>query len=71
MVMPEGITGLELAERLQRLKPGLKVIISSGYSAEIVQAGLPSEAGVVYLPKPFTTQMLARVVRSCLDPPGV
>jgi two-component system cell cycle sensor histidine kinase/response regulator CckA len=66
MVMPEGMTGLELAEKLQALKPGLRVIISSGYSAEIVRAGVPDRAGVVYLPKPYPIETLASVVRSSL-----
>jgi len=67
MVMPEGMTGLELTEHLQALKPGLKAIISSGYSAEIVQAGVPNKAGIVYLPKPYEAQTLAATVRECLD----
>jgi CheY-like chemotaxis protein len=67
MVMPEGMTGLELTERLQALRPGLKVIISSGYSAEIVQSGVPTKAGVLYLPKPYEARKLADVVRQCLD----
>lgn len=67
MVMPEGMTGLELTEQLQALKPGLKAIISSGYSAEIVQAGVPAKAGIVYLPKPYATKVLADVIRDCLD----
>ena len=67
MVMPEGMTGLELAEQLQALKPGLKAIISSGYSAEMVEAGVPTKAGIVYLPKPYATSVLANVVRDCLD----
>jgi CheY-like chemotaxis protein len=67
MVMPEGMTGLELADRLQQLHPELKVIISSGYSAEIVQAGVPNRPGVVYLPKPYDTTTLARAVRAYLD----
>jgi CheY-like chemotaxis protein len=67
MVMPEGITGLELAGELQALKPGLKVIISSGYSSEIVHAGVPDMAGVVYLPKPYSAKALADLVRSSLD----
>jgi len=67
MVMPEGVTGLELTERMQALKPGLKVIIASGYSTEIVQAGVPAKAGVVYLPKPYSTNFLADTVRKCLD----
>lgn len=66
--MPEGLTGLELAERLQALKPGLKVIISSGYSAEIVHAGIPTRTGITYLPKPYDERTLADAVRACLDP---
>ena len=68
MVMPEGMTGLELAEQLQALKPGLKVIISSGYSDEMVEAGVPTKTGMVYLPKPYATGVLANVIRDCLDP---
>lgn len=67
MVMPEGMNGLELTERLKDLKPGLKAIISSGYSAEIAQAGVPSRPGVDYLPKPYEAKTLAAAVRSCLD----
>ena len=67
MVMPEGMTGMELAEHLQSLKPGLGVIIASGYSADMVQAGVPTREGVVYLPKPFKIKMLADTVRECLD----
>jgi CheY-like chemotaxis protein len=70
MVMPEGMTGLELTARLQALKPGLKAILSSGYSAQIAQAGLPDKTGVVYLPKPYETRTLAEVVRNCLDRQG-
>ena len=32
MVMPEGMTGLDLAQQLKALKPGLRIIISSGYA---------------------------------------
>jgi nitrogen fixation negative regulator NifL len=67
MVMPEGMTGLELIERLQIQRPRLKSIISSGYSPDIVQADVLSRPGVVYLPKPYETRTLAKVVRQCLD----
>ena len=65
--MPEGMTGLELAERLQLLRPKLKVIISSGYSTEMVHTGAPTKSGVFYLPKPYDTTILGELVRSCLD----
>ena len=67
MVMPEGMSGMELADLLQAAKPGLKVIVSSGYSAEIVQAGVPASSGVVYLPKPYDNRLLAGIIRDCLD----
>ena len=70
MVMPEGMTGLELTERLQALKPGLQAVITSGYSAEIAHAGVPNKAGVSYLPKPYATKVLAQLIRDCLDPKG-
>lgn len=67
MVMPEGLTGLELAEHLQALKPSLKVILTSGYSAEIFRSGGITQAGICYLPKPFESQTLAKTIRACLD----
>jgi CheY-like chemotaxis protein len=67
MVMPEGVTGLELIEKLQALKPRLKAIISSGYSGEIVHAGAPDKRGLLYLPKPYPAELLAQTVRKCLD----
>ena len=67
MVMPDGMTGLELTEYLQALRPGLNSIISSGYSSEIVGAGVPTRAGIAYLPKPYATRVLASLIRDCLD----
>ena len=67
MVMPEGMTGLELTALLRAIKPGLKVIVSSGYSDEIVQAGVPDSLGVHYLPKPYEIRTLGTLLRKCLD----
>ena len=67
MVMPEGVTGLELAEKLRDEKPHLKVIISSGYSTEISLQGVPASAGYVYLAKPSPSSAIAAAVRDCLE----
>lgn len=69
MVMPEGMTGLELAGRLRGMNPGLRVILSSGYSAEMVATGAPAASGCHYLPKPYTMRTLAEVVHQCLASP--
>src|SRR6185295_14368832 len=34
IVMPGGISGWELVERAQRIRPGLKVLMTSGYAVE-------------------------------------
>ena len=67
MVMPEGMTGLELAQRVRKEKPDLKIIVSSGYSAEVNQSGKPTAEGIVYLPKPFKMSALGTILRECLD----
>ena len=67
MVMPEGFNGLELAEHMRLEKPGLKVIISSGYSTEISNQGVPADTGFFYLAKPSPSALIAATVRDCLQ----
>ena len=65
--MPEGLTGLDLAEKFRLEKPGLKVIISSGYSTETAGRSSLAARGVVYLQKPYSVETLSKAVRDCLD----
>jgi two-component system, cell cycle sensor histidine kinase and response regulator CckA len=66
MVMPDGLTGQELVNRLTSEKPGLKVIYTSGYSPELF-GGAEMRQDSVFLQKPYHAQRLAQVVRTCLD----
>jgi CheY-like chemotaxis protein len=68
MVMPGGVGGAELAQRLRQRKADLRVIYSSGYSSEIVGKNL-SEYDAVFLPKPYRPPQLALRVRKSLDGP--
>ena len=67
MVMPVGLSGQELAEKFKSQKPDLKVVYTSGYSAEIAGKDLTSMAGVSFLEKPFDPLRLMEAVRQCLD----
>jgi CheY-like chemotaxis protein len=67
LVMPGGMTGVDLAGRLLLENPKLKVIYTSGYSAEVAGKNLPLEEGVNFLNKPYAAQHLAQAVRNCLD----
>jgi two-component system sensor histidine kinase EvgS len=66
VVMP-GMNGHELAQALQTLHPNLKVLYTSGYTADIIAHHGVLEQGVQFLPKPFTMSGLARKVREVLD----
>ena len=67
IVMPDGMTGRDLAEKVQVEKPGLKAIFTSGYSAEIIGKDFILQEGLNYLQKPFLPQKLAHAIRKCLD----
>ena len=67
MVMPDGLSGRELADQLRRERPELKVVFSSGYSPQVVAQGLVIQPGVNFLAKPYDPRLLARTIRSCLD----
>ncbi len=67
IVMPDGMTGRDLAEKVQAEKPGLKAIFTSGYSSDIVGKDFIIEDEVNFLQKPYVPQKLIRVIRKCLD----
>jgi PAS domain S-box-containing protein len=66
-IMPEGMSGRELAARCIAEKPALKVIYSSGYSLEMIQSGMNLTEGLNFLAKPYDPVKLANTVRHCLD----
>jgi CheY-like chemotaxis protein len=66
VVIP-GIKGPELAVRLRAQRPGVRVLLMSGYAADIVTADDLNDASMVA--KPFTPASLSRAVRGILDIP--
>ena len=67
IVMPDGVTGRELADRLRAQQPDLKVIFTSGYTMNLTHSGAELREGVNFLQKPYPIRALAKVVRDCLD----
>ena len=67
MVMPGGVSGKDLAERLRQEDPKLKVIFTSGYSAEVAGRKIELKYGEVFLAKPFRPEKLLEILRQCLD----
>jgi PAS domain S-box-containing protein len=67
IVMPGGINGRELAERLRADRPALKVIYCSGYDANILGGDALNVPGTRFLAKPFDMRQTVRLVRELLD----
>jgi PAS domain S-box-containing protein len=66
VVMPGGMMGDELAQKVRALKPGIKILFSSGY-AEPTIAGRELAQSGSWLKKPYTARELAVRLRELLD----
>ena len=62
LVLPDGLGGMELAARLRREKPALKVVLTSGYENEVSGAEFRPPAGTHFIHKPYKPQSLAQIV---------
>jgi CheY-like chemotaxis protein len=65
LVMPGKLSGREVANRLRAERPDLKVLYTSGYSAELADTGLADEE-ICFLQKPYHPEQLLAVVRALL-----
>jgi PAS domain S-box-containing protein len=67
LVMPDGMSGIDLAQQILQENSKTKVIYMSGYSAEVAGKDFPLKEGVNFLTKPFQAAKLAQIIRIALD----
>ncbi len=68
VVMPGGINGWDLAERARQLRPGLRVLLTSGYALETLAERGRLPDGALILNKPYRKAELAKRLREALEP---
>jgi PAS domain S-box-containing protein len=71
IVMPGGMNGWELAERAQQIRPGLKLLFTSGYALETLVARGRIHPDTAILNKPYRRPELAHRLREVLDSPQI
>ena len=69
VVMPGGMNGWELAERAREIRPGLKVLLTSGYALETLAERGRLPAGAIILNKPYRKAELAKRLREAMASP--
>jgi PAS domain S-box-containing protein len=67
LVLPGGMGGRELASTLTEERPALRVLLVSGYSADLSGAEIRQRPGRYFLQKPFSSARFVEAVRACLD----
>ena len=70
IVMPGNLNGRQLADKIAELRPGLKVLFTSGNAYGVISLQGHSGFNVQLLTKPYRRAELARMLRRCLDQPS-
>jgi len=66
IVMPGGMSGLELVERFRELRPDTPILMTTGYNEDLV-ADIPRGSQLDVIGKPYRREELADRVRIALD----
>jgi signal transduction histidine kinase len=71
MVMPNGLSGQDLINAARELRPGLRFLLTSGYSEHFIKAQREPGSDVHLLNKPYRRETLAMAVRNALTDDAV
>jgi len=67
MIMPGGMTGVELGKEFRKLNPDMPVLVMTGYSHEIVTSGISPDQDFKHLSKPCSIVELNNAVREAIS----
>ena len=66
LTIPNGVGGREAIKQLRELDPGIKAIVSSGYSLDPVMAHYHEDGFAGIIPKPYRAEELARILKEVI-----
>jgi CheY-like chemotaxis protein len=68
VVMPGDMNGVALARKAEQLRPGIKVLLSSGYAGETLEESLAHGRDWPFLRKPYLASELAEALAGLRGP---
>jgi signal transduction histidine kinase/CHASE3 domain sensor protein len=67
VILPGTMSGKQLADEVAKLRPGIKVLYTSGYTDNAIVHHGRLDPGVLLLGKPYRKSQLARMIRQALE----
>jgi len=67
VILPNGMTGRQLADEVAKQRPGIKVLYTSGYTDNAIVHQGRLDPGVLLLGKPYRKSQLAKMIRQALE----
>lgn len=67
MALPDGLSGPQLAQELQKRRPELRVLFTSGYSTQVLTQNGRLPAGAACVQKPYRPPVLGEAIRHVLN----
>ena len=71
IVLPKGLNGTELAATARRLRPRLKILLTSGNTRIDIGGEFSEGDGYAFLPKPYLGEELANTMRTLIEDQGI
>ena len=67
IVLPKGISGIELANKVRNLRPNIKILLTSGYSEDVFEQHSRPDDDMPLLRKPYKRAELARALKAATE----
>jgi len=66
VVMPGGMSGIDLAREVLALSPSMPILLTTGYTEEKIKQGIMALDNIEFVPKPYDTNELPKFVNSLM-----
>lgn len=67
IVMPGGMSGVEMAEKIHASKPETPILLATGYTEKILTDRIPKSSNINCISKPYDTDKLPRFINSMMN----